>query len=127
MIESVRFVDNALEFQSRAGSDRIDAAEIQQVDLCQLADPIMQGDEEFHIIHFTDYFWLIGPFVAGGLKAIDDLLKARPTTRERTVTVNRLPWGFRKPGWLGLRLYSTPGFVKMPMSRLNELRISAEA
>ena len=126
MADSVTFLDGALEFHTRKGRERVTVDEITQVDLCHLAEREFQGDEEFHVVHFTQAFWLIGPFVTGGIKAIRDLLTAHPDTPIRDCTVHKVPWAFRERGWFGLRLFPTPGFVRMPMSRLPELRISLE-
>ena len=56
-----------------------------------------------------DAFLLIGPFVADGLGAIEALTAAHPEIPVTPVRVRTVPYGFREPGFLGLRLFPVPG------------------
>ena len=85
------------------------AATIGEICRCTMEDEVHHGDECFHILILDDTFLLIGPFVAGALGAIEALTTANPdipVTRQRVRTV---PFGFREPGFLGLRLFPVPG------------------
>lgn len=110
----------------RAPTRLVPVAAIQQIYRCAMEDDVHHGPECFHILILDDEFILIGPFVAGALGAINALIHARttiPVTRHRVRTV---PYRFRDPGLLGLRLFPVPGLRAGPRSDLDRFHIVPE-
>lgn len=116
--QRVDFVDGALLFTLTSSVSRLDARDIGLIDYCQMEDAAHQGDEEFHIVHSGQRFWLIGPFVDGALAAIKALRESRPSIPTRRVVVHALPRRLRAPGVLGLRLFPVPGLGEFPLAAL---------
>lgn len=114
----VDYSENHLEFASKTGVARIETSEIEMVDECQMEDPVHHGDEAFHIIHGSQRFWLVGPFIDGALGAINRLCAAHPDIPRRRVLIRSLPMKLRAPGLLGLRLFPIAGLGEFPLADL---------
>lgn len=125
MFRELAFSHEALLFIGPEGTEILKAHDVTGIDICEMANAPFHGDEEFHIIHGPDAFWLVGPFAAGALRAIKDCLAVFPAIPTRTVTVGKMPWALRKPSVFGLRLFPIPGFLKAPTHRLSDLKITA--
>ena len=114
----VDYSENHLEVTSQAGVARIEPGEIEMVDECQMEDQIHHGDEAFHILHGSQRFWLVGPFIDGALGAINRFCTAHPDIPRRRVLIRSLPWKLRAPGLLGLRLFPIAGLGEFPLADL---------
>ena len=121
---TVRYRDGQLTVSGPALDRTVAAAAIGEIYQCTMEDEVHHGDEGFHILILAntapddtsprdttpgDAFLLIGPFVAGGLGAIEALTAAHPEIPVTPVQVRTVPYGFREPGLLGLRLFPVPG------------------
>ena len=121
---AVEYRDGHLTVSGPALDRTVSAAAIGEIYRCTMADEIHHGDEGFHILILADTvpdgiapndafpdnaFLLIGPFVAGGLGALKALTAAHPEIPVTPVRVRTVPYGFREPGFMGLRLFPVPG------------------
>ncbi|KYO52096.1 hypothetical protein PJ900_09585 [Tistrella mobilis] len=130
-MERVDHADGRLRITRNGRVTEVAPSEIVCIDDCELEDPIHQGDERFHIIHGRrrqgqGRFWLIGPFVPGGLAAVAALTAAHPELPRRDVVVRGLPWKLRDPGWLGLRLMPVAGLGEFPERDLPTIMLRDE-
>lgn len=114
----VDYTQDHLQLSSKAGILRVVPNAILRISLCEMEDPIHQGDEAFHILHGAQNFWLIGPFIPGALAALHDLSVAHPQIPHVEVLVRSLPRKLRAPGMLGLRLFPIAGFGAFPLTDL---------
>ena len=125
---TVQYRDGQLTVSGPVLDRTVAAAAIGEIYRCTMEDEVHHGDEGFHILILADMapddtapadtapdttpddaFLLIGPFVAGGLGAIEALTAAHPEIPVTPVRVRTVPYGFREPGLLGLRLFPVPG------------------
>ena len=123
MTDSVSYEDGRIQITCNGSTVHIAPIEILMVDDCQMADEIFHGDEAFYLVHLSDQFWLIGPFVQGAPWAVDALLAEHPELKRRRVTLERLPWRMRSSGVFGLRLWPVARLGCFPNSDLPSLRL----
>lgn len=114
--DHARFEKNSLVLQVRGGKAVLPARDVEQVYDCRMADPVAHGDEAFHIVLTRTEFFLLGPFLDGGLGAIDALKAVRPEIPVASRFVGRVPFRYRQRGWL--RLFPIPGAGKGPIGDL---------
>ena len=77
----------------------------------------------FHLLLLGSEFLLVGPFVDGGLGAIEALVEACPRIPVERRLVRTVPYRFREPGLLGLRLFPVPGLRFGLISDLNQFHL----
>lgn len=99
------------------------ASEVERIYICHMEDEIHHGDETFHLLLLDGEFLLVGPFVDGGLGAIEALLEACPQIPVERCLVRKVPYRFREPGLLGLRLFPVPGLRFGPISDLEQFHL----
>ena len=121
---TVQYRDGRLTVSGPALNRTVAAAAVGAIYRCTMADEVHHGDEGFHILILADTvpddtvpddsapgdaFLLIGPFVAGGLGAVEALTAAHPEIPVTPARVRTVPYGFRERGCLGLRPFPVPG------------------
>ncbi|MEM9223921.1 MAG: hypothetical protein AAGB11_16190 [Pseudomonadota bacterium] len=106
---SVEFRGDTLAFKGKGERRDVPASAIEEIMACELAPPLDGGDEPFHILLLADGLVVVGPFVSGGVGAIDALRQAYPHITWTQQTVENIPYRFRAPGVFGLRLFPEPG------------------
>lgn len=123
--QRVDYNDGYLLITTKAEVTKIDPRTITMIDLCHMEDIVYQGDEEFHILYCQQSFWLIGPFIDGGLWAIDQLCADNPQIPQRRTLIEYLARKLREPGLLGLRLFPIAGLGEFPSSDLPPMSVIA--
>ncbi|WP_157666643.1 hypothetical protein [Bordetella genomosp. 13] len=118
----VDYSDDRLKLVRGAITRSMPASEITQIDFCTMDDEIHHGDEDFYIVHGKARFWIMGPFVAGAGRAIDDLVRTHPDIPRRDMAVENMPWKLRSPGALGLRLFPVAGLGEFLPDYLPRMR-----
>lgn len=98
-------------------------SEVKRIYACHMEDELHHGDETFHLILLDDEFLVVGPFVDGGLGAIEALIGACPQIPVERRLVRKVPYRFREPGLLGLRLFPVPGLRFGPASDLERFHL----
>ncbi|MCV0394039.1 MAG: hypothetical protein K5872_19025 [Rhizobiaceae bacterium] len=93
---------------------------------CRMADPINHGEEPFHIVTTADEIVVAGPFVDGALGAVEALSRQRPGIRRGHRLVRNIPYRFREPGFLRLRLFPIAGLVVAPRAALSAFEFASE-
>lgn len=106
---NVIYQDHHLRLSGRSLQRAISASEIDTILVCGMEDEVHHGDEQFHIVLLGDEFALLGPFVQGAQGAIDRLIAEHPDIAIQHRWVGRVPYRYREPGVLGLRLFPVPG------------------
>lgn len=115
---NVNYQDHRLWLSGRSLQRAIPASDIDTILVCAMEDEIHHGDEQFHIVLLADEFALLGPFVGGALGAIDQLVAEHPDITLQHRRVGRVPYRYREPGLLGLRLFPIAGLYAGPRAEL---------
>jgi len=121
--ERVDYMGGKLCISHGGATIHIEPVQLTHVRECQMADPLYQDDEIFHLLQLADHFWMLGPMVDGALGAVNTLLKAHPEIAVSSSVVQRMPWRMRQRGALGLRLWPIAGFGRFPNADLEPLGI----
>ncbi len=116
--EHVSFHNGHLDIDSLTLTRSLLQSEIKQIYICHMQDEIHHGDESFHILHLGDEFLLVGPFVGGGIGAIDALILNCPCIPVTRCLAGSIPYRFRQKGLLGIRFFPIPGLFFGPISDL---------
>ena len=111
--------DGALVVTAHGAARIIPDAGVTDILECAMADPIAHGEEEFHIVVTADEILIVGPFVAGGLEAVDALTRDRPEIARRRRHLFNIPLRFREPGLS--RLFPVAGLHVAPRAALADL------
>ncbi len=88
-----------------------------------MEDPVHHGDETFHVIVLDTEFLLVGPFVDGGVGAVDALIKDHPDIPVERRLVRKVPYRYRDGGIMGLRPFPVPALRFGPVSDLQRFHL----
>lgn len=121
---NISYVDGRLDVAGRGVTRSVSKSEIERIYICRMEDEVHHGDESFHLLQLGDEFLLIGPFVDGGTGAIEALIAACPQIPVERRLVRTVPYRFREPGLLGLRLFPVPGLHFGPASAIERFHLA---
>ena len=105
----IAYADGHVTVTGKTASRRVSRSHVERVYRCRMEDELRHGDELFHILLLEQEFLLVGPFVKGGLGAVEALLKDRPRIPVEDRLVRTVPYRYRERGMWGLRAFPIPG------------------
>lgn len=124
MTDTVTFSNGHLHVDDHSLSRSISSAEVDKICICSMEDEIHHGVELFHILIMATSFILIGPFVDGADGAIDEMTEGDARIGVERYTVRKIPYRFREPGFLGLRLFPVPGLYAGTIDDLKRFHLT---
>jgi hypothetical protein len=121
--DRVSFSGGSLAIEGPSGTRRLSLAQVKSIYECRMEDEAHQGDEPFHLLILETEFLLVGPFVPGGLGAVEALMAERPDVPVEHWLVRHVPHRFRERSRLGLRLFPVSGLRFGHLSELAHFRL----
>jgi len=113
-----------LKLNSKTRTFDLAVDEIETVFDCKMEDFIHHGDEPFFILALNQTFVGVGPFVAGSA-AISDIQSLHPPVIVKQAVVRKIPFKYRKPSLLGLRLFPIIDICSGPLEDLEKFGLAA--
>jgi hypothetical protein len=115
---TVVYGDGVFLVSAGASRRRFAAQKIRSIVEVRVAGFLDDDEDPFHIVQTDDEIVVIGPFVRGGLGALENLAADWPQISRRSCLTANVPYRFRARGFLGLRLFPVAGLAVAPLSAL---------
>ena len=115
---TVVYGDGVLLVSAGASRCRFAAQAIRSIVEVRVAGLLDDDEDPFHIVQIDDEIVVIGPFVCGGLGALEKLAADWPEISRRSRLTANVPYRFRARAILGLRLFPVAGLAIAPLSAL---------
>lgn len=120
----ILFENGCLQICDRNQKIELPSEEIETVFECRMEDSIHHGDELFFILILPQEFIGIGPFVTGSA-AIGILKTYQTTIKFQDALIRRIPYRYRKPSLMGLRLFPIIDICRGPLEDLQKFKLTA--